>query len=156
MYLSLLVAHNLMRWVTLAMALWALGRAYYGWMRRRPWTGADQRAGRWFAMALSLQLLIGGLFYCLPGSLAQVVFVDPGAVLRTPPLRFFVLEHSLQMLVALGLAHAGTALARRGATHRTKHRRAALFFTAALAITLIAIPWPFLDYGWPLIRLGGG
>ncbi|MDW8146680.1 MAG: hypothetical protein RMJ48_10345 [Roseiflexaceae bacterium] len=38
LYLSVLTLHNLMRWVTLVAAIWALYRAYRGWLGARPWT----------------------------------------------------------------------------------------------------------------------
>ncbi|MCS6880293.1 MAG: hypothetical protein RMK84_05980 [Oscillochloridaceae bacterium] len=155
-YLTVLTLHNLMRWITLIAGLWAIYRAYRGWWGRRPWTPEDRHAGQWFATALTIQFFIGGLFYCLPGSMAQMLIFDPGTVLRVPPLRFIVLEHAVQMVVALGLAHAGVALAPRATRHIGRHRRAALLFSLAFGITLIAIPWPFLDYGRPWLRLWGG
>lgn len=77
-----------MRWVTLIVAIWALYRAYRGWL--------------------------GGVFYCLPESMAQLAWTNLDAVMREPSLRFFVIEHSVQMVIALSLAHMGSALACRG------------------------------------------
>lgn len=154
LYLSILVLHNLMRWVTLIAAIWALYRAYRGWFGARPWTPGDQRAGRWFALALSLQLLIGGVFYCLPESIAQLAWTNLDAVMREPSLRFFVIEHSVQMFVALVLAHMGSALARRGSNDADRHRRAALFFSVSLLVTFAAVPWPWTLHERPLVRLG--
>jgi uncharacterized membrane protein YozB (DUF420 family) len=71
LYLTILTLHNLMRWVVLLAGLWALYRACRGWIGAHPWTSDDRRVGRWFAQALSLQLLIGGVFFfcrsLLPG-----------------------------------------------------------------------------------------
>lgn len=58
------------------------------------------------------------------------------------------------MLVAVVLAHVGRALSRRVTETQDKHRRAAIFFGLAVVALLIAIPWPFLPYGRPLLRLG--
>lgn len=154
LYLSILILHNLMRWVTLIAAIWALYRAYRGWFGARPWTPDDQRAGRRFALALSLQLLIGGVFYCLPESMAQLAWTNLDAVMREPSLRFFVIEHSVQMFVALSLAHMGSALARRGRSDTDRHRRAALFFSVSLLVAFAAIPWPWTPHARPLVRLG--
>lgn len=154
LYLTLLTLHNLMRWVTLSAAIWALYRAYRGWFGAHSWTSADQRAGRWFALTLSLQLLIGGVFYCLPDSVAQLAWTNLDAVMREPSLRFFVVEHSVQMVVALSLAHMGSALARRGRADADRHRRAALFFSVSLLIAFAAIPWPWTPHERPLVRLG--
>jgi uncharacterized membrane protein YozB (DUF420 family) len=88
LYLTILTLHNLMRWVVLLAGLWALYRACRGWIGAHPWTSDDRRAGRWFALALSLQLLIGGVFYCLPESVAWLAWTNPETVTREPSLRF--------------------------------------------------------------------
>lgn len=154
LYLFILTLHNTMRWVTLLAAVWALYRACRGWIGARPWTSDDWRAGRWFTLALSLQLLIGGVFYCLPESVAWLTWTNPETVMREPSLRFFVLEHTVQMFVALSLAHTGSALAQRGRNDIQRHRRAALFFSISLLITFVAIPWPWSPHERPLVRLG--
>ncbi|MGQ9548593.1 MAG: hypothetical protein ACUVSY_13915 [Roseiflexus sp.] len=154
LYLFILALHNTVRWITLAAAVWALYRAYRGWLGARPWCSDDRRAGRWFALALSLQLLSGGVFYCLPESVAWSVWTNPETVMREPSLRFFVIDHAVQMFVALSLAHIGSALAQKGRSDSRRHRRAALFFTISLLITSVAIPWPWSPYERPLVRLG--
>ena len=156
LYLTILTLHNLMRWVVLLAGLWALYRAYRGWIGAHPWTSDDRRAGRWFALALSLQLLIGGVFYCLPESVAWLAWTNPETVTREPSLRFFVVEHAVQMFVALSLAHAGSALAQKGRNDIQRHRRSALLFSISLLITFVALPWPWSPYERPLVRLGWG
>jgi hypothetical protein len=68
--------------------------------------------------------------------------------------RFWTLEHVLLMIVALILIHVGRATSKRAEEARGKHKRAAIFFGLALLAILIAIPWPSLSYGRPLIPLG--
>jgi hypothetical protein len=55
------------------------------------------------------------------------------------------------MLVAIIVAHIGRVLVRRAPAAPQKHRRAAIWFGLSLLIILIAIPWPFLSYGRPLL-----
>jgi mono/diheme cytochrome c family protein len=70
-----------------------------------------------------------------------------GASMRVRELRFFGLEHPLQMFIAIGLVHMGQARARKAATDRGRFRWAAGAFTVATLLILTAIPW------WrPLVR----
>ena len=61
-------------------------------------------------------------------------------------LRFFGLEHAVYMILAVILAHIGSALSKKAADSRGKFVRAAIFYGLALLLVLLGIPW-----GRPLI-----
>lgn len=56
---------------------------------------------------------------------------------------FFGMIHSLLMLVAIIVITFGSALAKRKTTDREKFKTMLYWFSIALIIILIAIPWPF-------------
>jgi hypothetical protein len=56
-------------------------------------------------------------------------------------MRFFALDHPLEMLAALILAHVGSALSRKAPDDAGRHRRAAILYTLSLAAVLLAVPW---------------
>ena len=64
--------------------------------------------------------------------------------------RFWMLEHPAAMIVALVLAHIGVAKNRR-ATRSDGLGPAAWYFTVAFLVVAAMVPWPFLDYGRPLL-----
>jgi hypothetical protein len=142
--------HNLTRWAVLAGGAWALVAAYRGLLRRAAWGPRDDRAGRAFARALDVQVLLGLTLYVF-GPHARLAFTSFGTMLNQAVLRFFALEHPLQMVLALVAAQAGFALARKAPTDRARFRRAAVGYTLALLLILAAIPWPPLDHGRPLL-----
>jgi hypothetical protein len=153
MYQLLLILHNLTRWIVLALGVWALYRAYSGLASGRAWTRADRQAGALFAAFLGIQFILGVLFYIVPGTSVNAMLGNLGAAMRDPQLRFFIAEHSVVMFVAVLLSNIGAGAARRAATDRSKFRRAAVFYTLTFLLVILAIPWPFLSYGRPLIRL---
>src|SRR5262245_53741530 len=128
--------------------LWALALAWTGWLRKRPWNIWDDRAGLLFTMAFSLQFILGVLLYIQPNGLAQLALRDIGAAMKIPELRFFGLEHPVQMIIALALAHLGRARSRKAVVMAVKYRWAALCFSAATLLVILAIPW-----GRPLFRI---
>lgn len=152
-YQILLTLHNLTRWAVLLLGVWALYRAYSGWFGRKSWTDVDRRSGVYFAAALGIQFILGALLYFVPNSLANRALGDFSSTVRDPQVRFFVLEHSVVMLVAVIVSNIGSAMARRAPTDLAKFRRAAIMFTITVVLVLVAIPWPFLSYGRPLFRL---
>jgi NADH:ubiquinone oxidoreductase subunit 2 (subunit N) len=61
--------------------------------------------------------------------------------------RFFTVEHSLMMLIAIVLITVGHSKAKKATTDEKKFKTLAIFFTLALIIILAAIPWPFREVG---------
>jgi hypothetical protein len=151
MYVALVIVHSWLRWLVLLAAVNAVGRAIGGASGSRPWTASDQQAGRWFVMLFDLQLLIGLILYVALSPETQRAFSDFGAAMRDPEARFWAVEHIGGMLVASALLHIGQARARK-TPETSRHRVAAIFFSLALLITLLSIPWPFMPVDRPWFR----
>jgi hypothetical protein len=151
MYVTLLVAHSLLRWVVLLLAVVALARALGGWLGARQWTPADESAGRFFLLSFDLQVLVGLLLYVAFSPMTQAAFQDFGTAMGNTVLRFWAVEHIFGMLVAVALAHVGRVRARRLTAPVAKHRTVAIFFGLALVAVLLTIPWPFMPAARPLM-----
>jgi hypothetical protein len=142
MYDLLLFAHSWLRWLVLLAVLMAVARAAGGVSSRRPWTPVDDRAGMWLTASLDLQMLIGIVLYGFLSPVTKSAFVDMAAAMRAAPIRFFVVEHPVGMIVAIALAHIGRVRVRKAATSEAKHKTALIFFGLALVVLLLSIPWP--------------
>jgi uncharacterized membrane protein YozB (DUF420 family) len=151
-YSLVLVLHSLTRWLVIILGLAALFRAFSGWFGRKAWTAQDNRLGMYFTSVMDLQLLLGLLLYIFLSPFTQSAFGNFGAAMRDRILRFWSVEHITAMLVAVALVHVGRVLSRRAPVGVAKHRRAAIFFGIAMLMVFLAIPWPFLSYGRPLLR----
>ncbi len=141
LYTVLRWLHNLNRWVVLVLLLWALVRSGMGWRFQRPWEGTDRKVALALTASLDTQLLLGAVLYVL-GPVTSMVWRDFAAAMQNG--RFFVLEHPFYMLVALVLAHIGSARARK-AEGAQAHRTALLFFSLSLLALLLGMPW---QRGW--------
>ena len=142
MYDLLLFAHSWLRWLVLLAVLMAVARAAGGVSTRRPWTPVDDRAGMWMTASLDLQMLIGIVLYGFLSPVTKSAFVDMAAAMRAAPIRFFLVEHPVGMIVAIALAHVGRVRVRKAATSEAKHKTALIFFGLALVVLLLSIPWP--------------
>lgn len=150
MYTPTLFIHSLLRWLVLAAGFWAVVRALLGLLGGKPWTAADDKAGRLFTMSMDVQLLIGLLLYGVLSPITRAAFADMGAAMRSGELRYWAVEHIAMMLIAVGLVHVGRSRSRKGTTPRARHRSAVIFFALALAALAAAIPWPFSSNARPL------
>ncbi|HEY0972415.1 MAG TPA: hypothetical protein VGE02_15710 [Gemmatimonadales bacterium] len=141
MYYLTLSIHNVLRWLVLGAALFALFRSLSGWRAAQPWTAASAGAGRVYVILLDVQLLIGILLYAMLSPVTKAAFADFGAAMAQRELRFFAVEHLLLMVLAVAAAHMAKALAPRAATDALRWRRATLWYGLSLVLLLAGMPW---------------
>ena len=141
MYTFVLAVHNIMRWIVVVLAIIALVRAYWGWLGKREWSQADRKVGMYFSISMDVQLLLGLILYFGLSPITRSAIQDIGAAMANAGLRFFALEHFFYMFLAVIVVHAGTTLSRKAVDPVAKHRRAALWFTLAVLLILIGMPW---------------
>jgi hypothetical protein len=150
-YNIILALHNIVRWVVLVTAILTLVRTYMGWLQSRQWTARDRQTGVYFTSALDAQFLLGLILFFISPFTRALLTGNFTGMMSDPAMRFFSIEHVPFMIVAVVLAHIGSARARRAADAAAKFRLLAIFFTlSALAIVLM-IPW-----GRPLFPGLGG
>jgi len=151
MFVTMVFLHSVLRWLVIAFGLVAVLRAISGASGRRPWTPLDDRAGRLFVIALDTQVLVGLVLYGVLSPITRTALADMGAAMKDATLRFYAVEHLAIMLGAVALVHIGRARARKAGTDAARQRTAAIFFTIALVLILLGIPWPFRAIGRPLL-----
>jgi uncharacterized BrkB/YihY/UPF0761 family membrane protein len=144
MYQSIISIHNIARWIVIIAAVYALFRAYRGWFGRKPWTEKDRKAGLYFSIAFDVQFLLG-LILTVVSPLVRSLISSFQNAMTIDELRLIV-EHIPLMLVALIIVHVTSVLAKRTGDDVTKHRRAAIGYTLAFIVMVLATPWarPFL------------
>jgi len=152
MYSPLLFLHSWLRWVVLLTGVVALVRAIAGMNGKRPWMPADAKPGLFFIISCDVQLLLGLALYLVFSPTVQAAFGNIGAAMRNPEYRFYVVEHSFGMIIAIALAHVGRVRSKKAKTDGAKFTGAAIFYGLALLIMLASIPWPGMAGGRPLLR----
>ena len=148
-YLPLLALHNAVRWVALAAALAAIVVAFSGWSGAKPAGPNLRRFSLIFVIVMDIEFLIGLVLYFGVSPITRAALANFGEAMKQHEPRFFAVEHSLLMFLAVICAHLGAALARKGRTDLMKYRGPAFAYSIALLLMLAGIPW------WrPLLRLG--
>jgi hypothetical protein len=149
-YTILITLHSILRWLVILAAVYALYRAYRGWLGRKEWAASDRRAGAIFTGIFDLQVMVGLVLYFFASPITRAFLADVGAGMAIPAERFFGLVHIGLMVLAVLVAHMGSVFSRRGAD-ASRHRTAALLYSLSIVIVLLAIPWPFEAVGRPLL-----
>lgn len=141
MYPYVLGFHNVVRWIVLLAGIWAVILSWRGWLGRRPWTHAEVRATRAFVAALDVQFLLGLLLFAVFSPLTRQAFRDLSGAMSDAPIRYFLLEHPLIMLMAIAAAHIGAVQVKRAATDAERFQKASIMFGLSLAAIAGFIPW---------------
>jgi hypothetical protein len=150
LYKATLDLHNLTWWIILLSGLWAAFRAWRGTLAGAAWARHERLAGLVFSSALATQLLIGLAIY-FQSPVVHGLLAGGAAGDERWKAVFFGAIHPTAMIVAVVLGQAGYSISKRMADDRGKFRVAAFCFAGALAIVLLAVPWPFLSYGRSLL-----
>jgi hypothetical protein len=156
MYSFTLAAHNIMRWVVIVLAVYALVRIFMGLFGKKEWTETDRKSLSFYAIGMDIQLVLGLLLYFVVSPFMDNIRSNFGAAMGESSLRFFAVEHLLMMLVAVVLAHVAVIMAKRATTSASKFRRAAIWLTLSVLAVLVAIPWaqrPLLPQFTALLQL---
>ncbi len=141
MYPLVLGIHNVVRWIVVILGAAALAQAYRGWLGKAPWSESVRKVQVAFSAAADTQMLLGLLLYFGLSHIVRNALGDFGAAMGNPETRFFALEHTVYMLLAVVFIHVGTARSKKPAEETQKYRQAAIWFTLALLLVLLGMPW---------------
>jgi hypothetical protein len=146
LYNFLVHLHSVGRWIVLLLLLIAIFNSLVA--GQRPFIKSDARTGTMLVIFTDLMLLIGIALWFL-GSRGYNVIKgsNMGEIMKEPTYRFFTMEHTVGMLIAIILIHVGKAQARKRISDSAKHKRTLIFYLLALLIILASIPWPFRQIG---------
>jgi hypothetical protein len=135
MYPGLLHLHNTLRWVILILLLLVLIQA----ITKKE---GIRKSSLWLLIAGHITLLLGLYQYFAGDSGFKLISsaVSFGEVMKNSAARFWAVEHISAMLLAIVLI----TLARRSAKNLA-YKKAAILYTIALLLILVAVPWPFRE-----------
>jgi hypothetical protein len=149
LYPHLLGLHGILRWVVLAGAIAAILMAASGWSGSKPLSLSLQRFSVIFVAAIDLEFVVGVILYFGASPVTKMAFQNMAAAMKDHELRFFAVEHTTYMFLAVIFAHLGAALIRKAKTNSVKYRGATISYCFSLLLMLAGIPW------WrPLLRFG--
>jgi len=145
MFQALTFLHNFTRWLVLASLLFAVYRAYRGYVSNSEFSISDNAVRHWTATIAHLQLVIGMILY-FQSPIISYFWAHFGVARKAMDLAFFGLAHSTFMLTAIVLITLGSALTKRKHADSDKFKTMLVWFSIALLIIFITIPWPFSPF----------
>ena len=152
MYPFLLALHSLTRWAVLISLVFAIYRAWRGWLLRKPYQVIDNRARIFASTTAHIQLVIGLWLYFI-SPIVSYFLANFSTAVHQREIRFFGMEHITVMLTAIVLITIGSVKAKRKTSNHEKFKTMAIWFSIGLLLILSSIPWSFSPLtSRPLIR----
>ncbi len=142
MYSTLIIYHTYFRWLVLASLLYAIFISYKGYTTQKPFTKTDDMVRHWTATIAQIQLMIGMVLY-FNNPMIKYFWTNLNEGIANMNVAFFSLIHITLMFTAIMLITFGSALSKRKPTSEENFRTILVWFSIALFIIIIAIPWPF-------------
>ena len=140
MYTILQHAHSGLRWIVLLVLIVIIANAIAGLSQNRAFSVKDGKLVSAGTGIVHLQFLLGLiLFFVSP----RVQFSSE--TMSNGLLRFFTVEHTVMMLIAVALVTIGSRKSRKAVSDKGRFSNILWWFLAGLVIMLAAIPWPFRE-----------
>lgn len=142
MYELLVISHSILRWIILISLLASVLYAIYFQMSKNFRSSIIRFVSQVAVISLHTQLLLGLILYFIS---PKVIFSS--LAMKVPMARFFLVEHGTAMVLAIVLITIGYVKLKRAKDQISKNRAILVFYTIGLIIILLAIPWPFYNFG---------
>ncbi len=139
-YPTLLAIHNVLRWFVLIAGFAAVIGCVIGLAGKKPFVPLGRILGLLYVSLLDTQVLIG-ILLSLASPLIHAFWSAPGLGMKTHDLRYFAVEHSFTMLIALALAHIGAVKSRKAKESTTAYSKALLWYGLSILVLVAGIPW---------------
>jgi hypothetical protein len=144
MYNAILLLHSFLRWVIIILAIVSIYRSFAGMQSGGVFSAADKKVGLFLMIAAHTTLLLGlYLWFVGPWGLMNIRNLGFGAIMKDPYGRYYAVEHTTGMLIAIVLITIGRGAAKKNIPDVAKHKRTFWYQLLALVIILATVPWPF-------------
>jgi hypothetical protein len=139
-YPTILAIHNILRWFVLLSGLVLILGCLLGKLKQLPFKKAGRVPAMIYVSLMDTQFLLGVLL-SFASPITRAFWSDPSAGMKSHDLRFFTIEHTTLMIVALVLAHIGSVRSRKITTDAAAYATALKWYIPSFLLILAGIPW---------------
>ena len=138
----LLLLHSWTRWLVLLSLFVSITISYRGWKQNLPYQKKDNLLRILTSTFCHLQLLFGVYLYFI-SPITNYFLSNFKEAISIREIRFFGMEHSSVMFLAIVLITIGAAKAKRQTDNKKKHKITFVWFLIGFLFILSSIPWSF-------------
>ena len=140
-----ILLHSYLRWFIVGFLVLNLAFIYHGFITNKRYSKVDRYLAGTTVSLVHTQFLVG-LFVFINSPIITAFFENIGSHMKNPELRFFGVEHTITMILAIVLITIGSSLCRREKVDNLKFKKLLIYFSLAFVLIMISIPWEFSPY----------
>ena len=133
--------HSGWAYIVLLILIFAVFNAVSGLSSKREFKDKDLRISLFTLIVSHIQLIIGFLAYFFSAQFGYLKDNGMGAAMKEAPVRYFVVEHPLMMILAIVLITMGFSKHKKKESDQAKFKTISLYYGLALVFVLSRIPW---------------
>ncbi|MDX1470531.1 MAG: hypothetical protein R3213_03465 [Flavobacteriaceae bacterium] len=141
MYETVKFLHSYWAYLVLIILVVATINAIYKYAADKEFQAFDFRISLFTLIVSHIMLLIGIVLFFAADYLSLISENGMGEVMKNPLLRNNIVEHPLTMIIAVILITVGYSKHKKKLVSRPKFKLLAIFYTLALILVLVKIPW---------------
>jgi hypothetical protein len=130
-------AHSGLRWLVIIGVVLIVIKSIIGLYGNGKYSKFDKILGSATVGFMDIMLILGLILYFGYSSYTKNLTFD----MSNAEERFWSVEHLIMMLLAIAFAHIGKVKAGKLVEDKMKYRTQVIFFSASLALMMLAIPW---------------
>jgi hypothetical protein len=145
MYLTILFLHSWTRWLVVISLLYAVFNAWRGYLGKKTFRRPDGIVRQATVSLAHLQFSLGIILY-FSSPITDYFIHNFSEAVHNRPIRFFGMEHITMMVIAVAFITHGSVSSKKKQDDIEKFKTMAIWYSIALFIILISIPWPFSPF----------
>ena len=153
MYEILLNLHSWLRWLVLGMAVVVIYNNYNGWKSGLVYSDKDKKLNTYMMLLLHSQLVIGLALYFGVSPMMKDIMANFGGSMKDSAQRFWSVEHMMGMVIGIIVAQIGPSKAKKQSTDAQKFKPGFMWFTIAILIIILMIPFGIWNVERPMFRM---
>ena len=131
---TLMLLHSITRYLVLIALLGVIIQSLVGMLQSKPYGKLENKAGLYLFIFTHTQLLLGLIQY-----FTSPAVIFSGASMKDSVARYWLVEHSLMMLIAIVLITMARITSKKMPTDAAKHKRLFIFNSLALILIILSI-----------------
>lgn len=137
----ILYLHSLLRYAILIMAAVVAFQCLAGMLSKKTFKKSNRLSALFLLIFCDLQLVFGLVLYYF--KIIETGIYKSQELMKDTYSRFFAIEHSLSMVIAIVLVHMGYNVAKKNMDDDRKFKRLFWCSFIALCLFMAMIPWQF-------------
>lgn len=141
MYETVKVIHSGWAYLVLLMLVFATFNALAKYLGKKEFQPMDFRVSLFTLIVSHIQLLIGIVLFFAAGYISIIGDMGMRGIMKNDMLRSNIVEHPTTMIAAVVFITIGYSKHKKKLTSTPKFKMLAIFYTIALILVLVKIPW---------------